>query len=210
MSQAGLLVGWGLELHSAIGRAMVQLSCWMIGEVDQSTGLARLFISGLKSSRTMPYQLSWPDCATAMAMQINKATGWDSYLGAESRNSVMLGSQCWLLQAPLPFIIIIFPVGKPCRFSHNLHLAKLEWGLPRSYTWFWESSLSTLDSLSTGGAMDSKQTGMVLCWSWGGQGCQCVAVPPTPLMYSVLVSVIQKNDSPSPPYYRIFSVVSYQ
>lgn len=66
-----------------------------------------------------------------MALQINKTTGWDSYLRAESRNSIMLGSQCWLLQVPIPFITIISPVGKPCRFSHNLHEAKLAWGAPK-------------------------------------------------------------------------------
>lgn len=55
---------------------------------DQAPGLANLFIWGPKSGRPEPCWVPWSDCVADLVLQMNKATGWDHYLGAIGRNLI--------------------------------------------------------------------------------------------------------------------------
>lgn len=116
----------------------------------------------------------------------------------------LLGSKCWLLQAPSPFSITgTLPVVEP-EDSLAVSMVQIRAGTTTvlGKHWLFPYPHPGL-SFPTGGTGGSgRPLCMVQHWLGEGLGSQCVAAPLNPLMQPVLVSVVQGRSSGSPLHSR--------
>lgn len=72
-------------LHSAVGQAMTQLPClgW---EQTRLQGQQGSLFEDPNQADLPPTEFPWSNCTSVLALQMNRATGWDYSLGSTGRN----------------------------------------------------------------------------------------------------------------------------
>lgn len=128
---------------------------------------------------------------------MHKPTGWNYYLGTAGRDLVCQDLSTGWCELCLP-LTIRFLVVKPHRFLRASHEARPKWRLPRTNPQYRGDECPP-------GALFSRWRNHGLrrhlsCCSDLGKGycSQCVAAPATPLMWFILISVVQGVIQPHP------------
>lgn len=111
-------------------------------------------------------------CATVLALQIDKAVGWDYYLDTAGRSSICQYSQSWLFQTPPPPSALQLdtqwwsPTDSPQSSGGETRV-----GAPKKLpTMLWKLDVHPGLSSLTGRSTGSRETYGVLLCRLGGRG----------------------------------------